>query len=65
MIDFNKREIKVGDTLVDKWGCIGKVYLDVGRNMIWDSVKGGRWMLMQTIIDLFELRMLGEELQEK
>ena len=65
MIDFDKREIKVGDTLIDKWGCKGEVVQDAGGRLVWDSIKGGRWLLMQTIIDLFELRILDAYLQEK
>ena len=60
MIDINGKGIKVGQTLIDKFGCKGEVIKDIGNRLVWDSVKGGRWLLMQMIVDLFEFRVVEE-----
>lgn len=63
MIDFDKKEIKVGDTLIDKWGLIGKVIKPFSR-LEWKT-EVGVYALSSSLVLAFELRILDAYLQEK
>ena len=63
MIDFDKKEIKVGDILIDKWGLIGNVIKPFSR-LEWKT-EVGVYALSSSLILAFELRNLGPYSQEK